>query len=225
MALGRYRRVRRAARRPLRRAGPYRRRRRGFFRRPRMGRGVFRVKLTRFVSVTQDVAKTTQMGLDLRPVDFNEFSKLASNFEAFRFSRCRVRVLPQQNVSNNSTSLMPAYCLVPWHRPLPADSSFNDFMSIDRAKIYRGNQVGRMSFVPSTIVSVGTSAGGTLTMETKWKPRMEIINEGTAYTVIFYTGAIGFQGIPDAPEGSKAHYNIVIDMWGSFYNQKTLGNK
>nr|AGJ74753.1 capsid protein [Dragonfly associated cyclovirus 4] len=222
MALGRYRRVRRAARRPLRRSGPYRRRRRGFFRRPRMGKGVFRVKLTRFVSITQNVAKTSQMGLDVRPVDFSEFGKLAGNFEAFRFTRARVRVLPQQNVSNNSSSLMPAYCVFPWHRPLPADSNFNQFLSIDRSKVFRGTGVGKMSFVPSIIASVGTSAGGTLTMETKWKPRLELVNDGTANTVVFYTGAIGFQGIPEAPEGAKAHYNIIIDKWGTFYNQKTL---
>lgn len=223
MALNRYRRVRRVARRPLRRSGTYRRRRRGYRRAPRTGRGLFRVKLTRFVSITQNVAKTTQMGLDVRPVDFEEFGKLAQNFEAFKFTRCRVRVLPQQNVANNSTSLLPAYCIFPWHRPLPADSTFNDFMSIDRAKIFRGTGCGKMMFVPSIIASVGTSAGGTLTMETKWKPRLELVNDGTAYTCVFYTGALGFQGIPDAPADSKAHYNIIIDMWCTFYNQKTLG--
>ncbi|ARO38305.1 capsid [Circovirus sp.] len=162
------------------------------------------------------------MGLDIRPIDFDEFGNLAPNFEAYRFTRCRVRILPQQNVSNNSTSLVPSYCLFPWHRPMPEATTFNAYLSIDRAKIFRATGVGKMTFVPSVLNSLATADGKGYTLETKFKPRIELVNNDSAYNVVFYTGGLGFQGIPDGEKGAKAHYNIVIDMWCTFYNQKTL---
>lgn len=205
-------------RKPVRRL---RRRRRRFFK--RAGRGSFRVKLTRFVSITQDISKTTQFSFEITPSDFTEFATLADAFEAVRFTRAKVTVLPQQNVANNSTSLIPAYCMFPWHKELPTVATFNGFLSIDRAKCFRGTQVGIQHYVPSTLDSIQTKGAAgyeVQSVQTKYKPTIQI--SGGASTVVLYTGALGMQALSDAPENAQAHYNIKIDMWCTFINQTSF---
>lgn len=85
---------------------------------------------------------------------------------------------------------------------------------------------GKMSFVPSTLESVqyrkGDNDWATAEQQVKWKPRIEIIDENSG-NVVFYTGAIGFEALPNGTAEDIAHFNIIIDMYCVFYNQKTLG--
>ncbi|AGJ74755.1 capsid protein [Dragonfly associated cyclovirus 6] len=220
------RRFRRVARRrvPLRRTRAYRVRRRRVLRRPRAGRGNYRFKFTVLSSITQGLDKTGIYNVSFKPKDFNEFVNLAANFEAYRFTRQRVRVLPQQNVSNNSSSLIGDYVIFPWHRPSPSNYTFNDFLSVDKAKVFRGTGCGSMTFVPAVLVSTAaTGVGGANYVKTTYKSRIEIITKDSI-DVDHYTGVIGFQALSDAPEGSKAHYNVVTDVWCTMYNQKTIKN-
>ncbi|UNY50599.1 capsid protein [Chifec virus UA15_517] len=220
------RRFRRVARRrvPLRRSRAYRVRRRRVLRRPKAGRGNYRFKFTVLSSITQGLDKTGIYNVAFQPRDFNEFVNLAANFEAYRFTRQRVRVLPQQNVSNNSSSLIGDYCILPWHRPSPSAYTFNDFLSVDKAKVFRGTGCGSMTFVPAALVSTGVEGvEATKYLKTSYKPRIEIISQDTL-KIEHYTGMIGFQALSDAPAGSKAHYNIVTDVWCTMYNQKTIKN-
>lgn len=200
------------------------RRRRIFRQRP--GKGNFRVKLTRFVSITQDIAKTSQFPFDITLADFPEYPTLSGAFERIKIRRIKVTILPQQNVSNNSTSLMPDYCMFPWHRELPTIGSFNTFLSIDRAKLSRGTACTSQMYVPSILVSVETKGAvgyGVMSRETKWRPTLECTND--TEKVIIYSGGMGMQSLSDAPADAKAHYNIRVDCYVTFQNQNTLASK
>ncbi|ARO38303.1 capsid [Circovirus sp.] len=221
MVARRYRRVFARRRRPYRRSGAYRRRRRPLKRLTKAGRGNFRFKFTRVVSITQNLALSQIHDLSFEPSDFEEFFNLAANFEAYKFTRLRVRVLPQQNVSNNSSSLIGDYCLIPWHRGVPTKSKFDDYVSVDKAKIFRGTKCGSMSFVPSTLNDVQYSTNKTIQSNVVYRPRIEITT-ADSMEITHYTGLMAMQALTDAPTDSKAHYNIVYDAWCTFINQTTL---
>lgn len=219
MAFRRVRRVVRRRRVPRRRRIV--RRRRNFRSRP--GKGNFNVKLTRFVSITQDIAKTTQFAYDITLADFPEYAPLANTFERIKLRRAKVTVLPQQNVSNNSTSIMPDYCMFPWKRELPQIGTFNTFLSIDRCKLSRGTACMSQTYVPSILVSVETQGSvgvGVMSRQVKYRPTLECTND--TGEVIIYTGGMGMQALTDAPMNAKAHYNVRIDVWCTFQNQNTL---
>lgn len=223
MAPRRYRRVVRRRRIPLRRAGAYRIRRRPFRRIRRIPK-VHRFKFTRQVSITQDLAVTSKYNLQFRPGDFAEWKALSPNFEAFRFTRLRVRVLPQQNISNNSTSLIGDYCLLPWHEEIDSKASFQDYLSVDKAKLYRGTACGRMTFVPNVLQpSAYQTAGNNWVASTpKFKARIETSSTEFTGDIWHYTGLMAMQALTDAPANSKAHYNVIMDAYCTFYNQKTV---
>lgn len=158
----------------------------------------------------------------MKPNDFAEWANLAANYEAFRFTKCRVRVHPQQNVSNNSSSVIGDWCIFPWHRKAPSTYTYNDFLSVDKCKTYRGTTTGRMTFVPS-VLSYTQYADKLTSSEVNYRPRLEVIDKNVG-EISHYTGCIGFQALTDAPENAKAHYNIIIDMYCTFINQKTIKN-
>lgn len=187
----------------------------------RSGKGNFRFKFTKVISITQDLAQTQIHDLSFEPSDFAEFFNLAANFEAYKFTRLRVRVLPQQSISNNSTSLVGDYCLIPWHRGVPSNFKFDDFVSVDKAKIFRGTRCGSMSFVPSTLNDVQYDATKTVQSNVVYRPRIEITT-ANSLEITHYTGLMGMQALTDAPQGAKAHYNIVYDVWCTLINQQTL---
>ncbi|BAS01236.1 capsid protein [Cyclovirus TsCyV-1_JP-NUBS-2014] len=220
MVARRFRRVVRR-RRPLRRAGVYRRRRRPTYRRKKAGRGSFRFKFTRLISITQDLAKTSLHDLSFQPNDFAEFTNLAANFEAYRFTKLRIRVLPQQNVSNNSSSLIGDYALLPWHRGVPTNFKFDDFISVDKAKIYRGTTCSSMTFVPSTLDQTLYQDKVGNFCKVAYRPRIEI-TDAQSLGIQHYTGLMAMQALTDAPDNAKAHYNLIYDVWCTMINQQTL---
>lgn len=214
-------RFRRTYRRVARRARPQRRRRR-IFRRKRSRRvasGNLWVKLTKVTTIAVPTTQTSVWSAQVKPTDFPEFVNLAPNFEAFKFTKMRLRVMPMQNVSNNSSSLVPGYCILPWHQENPETKHFNDYMSIDKAKYYRQTQAGHMTFVINTLTAV-RHAGVTALVQTKWKPRIELNSE--AYAIDFYSGLIAFQGNAEIKPESKSYFNIITDVWCLLINQKTL---
>uniref|UniRef100_A0AAU6S523 Capsid protein n=1 Tax=Myotis capaccinii feces associated cyclovirus 2 TaxID=3139989 RepID=A0AAU6S523_9CIRC len=242
MALNRYRRVWARRRRPLRRSGAYRRKRRGFRRRFRAGKGTFKVKLTRVVTLDIPLSTTGQFGFDIRANDFAEYISLAKNFEAYRFTKCVVKVVPMQNTCTRLretgpgngdaganivySDILPLYALFPWHKPLPDKANFNNYLSIDRCKTYRMSTSAKMTFVPSTLESVQYRKGAgdwqTTENQVKWRPRIEIIDENSG-NIVFYTGALGFEALPSGVDQDIAHFNVIINMYCTFYNQRTLG--
>ncbi|WBG01403.1 coat protein [army ant associated cyclovirus 3 P1A-reste_4] len=212
--------VRRYRRRRPRFARRQGRRRRVF--RPRYRRGVasgtFRVKLTHVSTFTAKNDAVTHTWMSFEPKDFDEFSNLAPNFEAYKFTKCRVRVIPMQNVSNNSTSQVPMYCILPWHTLAPQSNTFEKFMSVDKAKIFKQTQTGSMVFNVNTLSAVAY-ADGQASLKTEWMPRIEI--DANAYMVRHFAGLIAFQGDPSMADRSTK-FTIVQDVWCTFYNQKTL---
>lgn len=181
--------------------------------------------MTIMQTVDVDLAKTTLFPLEFVPNNFNEFRNLAPNFEAYKFYRAKITVYPEQNVSNNSSSVMPTYCLFPWKKQVPATYTFNDFLSIDKCKVARGTACLSQSYVPSVLSTVQyqpkTGAPATSTTESVYKPRIELVDDNS-YLTNFYCGCAGFQACPPAPGGAKAHYNIRWDVWAVLYNQKTM---
>lgn len=220
MAFRRIARIRR--RRPYRRRAIFRRRRR---RVRRNKSGTLFVKLTKISTVQVPNSATTSWGVNFHPTDFDEFNRLAPEFEYSKWHKIKCRVIPMQNVSNSSTSLVPSYIMAPWHNDYTTQKAFNIYASIDRAKIYRQTDIGRMNFVPNTLI--GGSKEGTELQSGKhqlynWRPiitRMST-NSSQDYPRI-YGGVIAFQGESDL-EGRTATFNVVMDVWVSFHNQNTL---
>ncbi|UNY50607.1 capsid protein [Chifec virus UA13_1800] len=220
----RYRRMRRrVVRRPVRSRRFARRRlryRRGF---RKNKSGNIHVKITKVVTVTPVIDRTSQYPLKFQPLDFPEFMNLAPNFEAYAARRMLVRVIPQSNVGTRSyENMTPGYCMYPWHGPNPSSENFNQFMSIDKCKYYSHYQRGRQIYNLNTLASLYDADGKQMSVETQWGKRIEITSD-EAYKIIHYGGCIGFQSNPDAkPETSKIYFNVILDVWVTFYNQKTL---
>lgn len=221
--MGRFRRVfRRAVRRPVRRRR-YFRRRKFNRRRSRYNSGNLKCKFTRVQSVTVDCKKVGQWELKFVPTEFPEFLNLAPNFESYRATKLRVRVVPQHNVATRDTGIiLPAYCMFPWHSGIPAGvSRFNDFLSIDKAKFIPGYRQGSQIYNLNTLVNVYDSDGQVSSNEVQWGKRIEITSD-RAYYVQHYGGGLGFQALSDVTGVCKVHYNVVYDVYCTFYNQKVL---
>lgn len=217
-------------RRRVARRVPYRRRRKY----TRAGRGSFRVKLTKVTNFGVTVGKFVAFSFSILPNDYDEFVALAPQFEAYRMTKMRCTVIPAANVGQTTfspeggsppilnDSALSLYCLLPWKRTAPVNSvSFNELLSVDKAKTFRSYQVGAMNFKPATLVSV-SSDSGVASLKTSWSPRIEI--SGTDYGKIrHYTGMCGFEAVqPGAPVAAQARYAIKQDVWITFYNQSTI---
>ncbi|AGJ74759.1 capsid protein [Dragonfly associated cyclovirus 8] len=219
--MARYRRLRRPLLRRNRssrlRRKPLRRRRFRFKRTP-----VLYVKLTRTVQVVSVINKGGLNSLNQVLNDFAEFQNLAPSFERVKVYRLNVRVFPHQNVSNNSTSKVPGYAIVPYHRPPPAATpSFSACLSIDRAKVYRGTAFGRMSLIPASRLDVEANTGEKYSPDRiDWKPEFEI--SSAAATQYLYTGFVIFETEPTAPDSETATYTIVYDLYVRFKNQRSF---
>lgn len=177
------------------------------------------VKLTRSIQVTfgPNVQLTQPLHVTLN--DFAEHINLAPNFERVRVLRQNVRIYPQQNVSNSSTSRVGGYCIYPYHKPLPTTPpNYPTALSIDKAKIYRGTSVGRMSFVPAARLAA-EDATATANIRTDWKPTFEI--GAGATTPILYTGAITFENL-GILLGPSSFYTIIQDLHVVYKNQRSF---
>lgn len=120
--------------------------------------------------------------------------------------------------------------MVPWHRqlyPKPDQKfSYNQFLSLDRAKVYRGYQAGKMTYNINTLISTNyTDNAGVNTAVNEvisWQPRIEL-TENT-YSVRHFAGAVYFNraSVPASTTRDDATYTLYMDVWGVLYNQKTL---
>ncbi|UBR88850.1 putative capsid protein [mongoose-associated cyclovirus Mon-32] len=213
------RRVRRYFKRPLRRVH----RRRRMFRRRYTKRSrstpTLACKLTKTVQVSTNLKTGGFTTCNFQLNDFAEFTNLASNFERVRVVRCRVRVLPHQNVANNSTSENLNYAIVPYHGPITSGQlpNFPTSLSIDRAKVYRMTQRGYMNFVPAIRYSVD-SDGGNQTLGIKWRPELYIST--AASKEILYTGFINYEGATYINENYASHFTVIMDVFVRFKNQR-----
>lgn len=177
-------------------------------------------KLTRTVQAVVPPNTEYNLALHVTLNDFAEHINLAPNFERVKVLRQTVRVFPQQNVSNTSTSRVGNYCLLPYHKPTPVTPiNFPTALSIDKAKIYRCTKVGRMSFVPATRLDAD-AAPTNQTIRTDWRPEFEI---GTTATLpILYTGMFCVENIGVAVGGSNAYFTLVQDLYVRYKNQRSF---
>lgn len=178
------------------------------------------VKLTKVSVVTFPLTEVASFPLDAIPLEFPEFANLAPNFEAYRFHRMKVRVFPHANVGNNTTSKMSTYCLLPWHQPIPTGGSFETYLSLDKAKIFRDFNVGKQIYNLNTLIATKAGTDSEL-IETAWNKRIELTGD-TAYTVRHYGGLMAFQEVKNAPEKYSVDVTIIRDVYCTFYNQRTL---
>lgn len=214
------RRIRRYRRKPVRRV-----RRKLFRRRVRRIRSSnLSCKLTRVDSVDVDTSGNHTYYLHFTPGLFPEYTSLSPNFEFCKFNKVVVTVLPMQNVSNNSTSQAPAYVMIPWKEQTVLDAKgFNSLCSIDKAKLYRGTQVGRQSYVPACHVGVSTSSAAAPLQSDKieYRPKIKFLGAaGPNENINIYVGIIMFQGFADL--STKMHFNVKMDVYCTFYNQNTI---
>lgn len=190
--------------------------------------GNFSAKLTKVSTVNVPNNATSVWACHFALEDFDEFKRLAPNFEACVVRRCRVRVIPLQNVSNNSTSALPSYCIAPWHQAGDAPKTFNSYLSIDKAKIRRQTQGVSMNFVPSCRVAayVNSDGSGNATGYydvTKWRPRFELSDTPSTSATYprIYTGVIAFQG-DSSMEGRNSSFNVIHEVHVVFKNQAIM---
>lgn len=189
------------------------------------------VKCTKVSEVNIPNNATSTWSLSFTATDFPEIVGLMKNFERGQFLKQTVRVCPLQNVSNNSTSQMPGYCIFPWHSSAtpPASKPFTSFMSIDKAKYRHQTQGVKMSFVPvcrsCDYVSYTTGTPGVTNTfgNMQWRPDIpwNLIGPEIDTNPRIYTGCIAFQGDPTA-EGRSTSFNIIEDVWVLMKNQSSL---
>lgn len=224
MAVRKFRRVRK----PVYRRRRFVRRRRIQGRR-RISRGQFRVKLTETQLVKADVAKNEVKELHVDLTNFDEFKRLGSNFEYCQPRLVVQTIIPQQNVSNTSTSAVPPYVMFPYHKNIPSSGvGFSDFLSMDKAKLYRGTQVGRMAYVPSIglLNNIDQPVGGgdwTKHFRTdlfRPKLRCQDMNGGSIDLPRIYCGGAVFAG--NASITGESYFFVKTDVYLTFYNQNTL---
>lgn len=198
-------------------------RRKKIFRRYRPGRGVYRFKFTRVTTVKHTLATAHIWSSAFAPQDIPEFVELAPNFEKYRFRKCAIRVMPSQNVMNNTTSRMSVYCMFPWKRPLPSTSnSFTSFLSMDKAKVFRDTQVGRGIYNVNALQGLKyDGSGSALSEKVTWAPLIEIKN-GQAATLNHYAACVAWKEVADAPQDATAYYDIVIDYYVDLINQDII---
>lgn len=216
MARYRKRRVfRRRIRRPFRRI----RKRRGFKR----GLGDCFCKLTQINTYDVNLSTTTVIDLQAAPDDIEEYRVFSENFEYAKFLKCKVRVFPHQNVSNNSSSSMPNYCMLPWHPPsAPVSKRWAFYATHDKAKVFRGTQKGRQYYTCSGgMQGYGTTSGNIAYNLINWKPQVRYDPDRKDQPII-RTGIVAFQGEPTRPAGDTAKYTIMRDWYVVFKNQSLL---
>ncbi|ADU76998.1 Cap protein [Cyclovirus PKgoat11/PAK/2009] len=208
-----YRRRRVGRRRRFRRRRTYRKRR-------RLSKGSFMCKLTKVSTYEVPNNATSTYSCSFLPSDFPEYKSLAPNFEYCKFIKQRVRVIPMQNVSNANTTIIPSYCILPWHKGGEAKKSFNQVISSDRAKIYRQTERGQMIFTCNTWTQSSPDDVTVRGMNTIiWKPTVPY--DQTKFEPRIYSGLVVWQGEGNL-EGRTSTFNVVEDVYCIFSNQTSL---
>lgn len=183
------------------------------------------LKCVRVQNVEHTVNANQHLDLHVDPQTYPEFRELNPYFEAYRILKYTITVIPTANVSNNSTSESMMYALIPWKKEITTGSvsyGFDEWLSVDRAKAYRGTTKARRSFVP------GVRFAGRQTDPAKlnsfgpvtWRPRIEIDGETTR--IKHYTGVIAFHKKDDANATGKHTYQLIHQVTIKLYNQNSL---
>lgn len=212
-----------------------------------MGTGNMRFKFTQVLKF--EFNRNTQNVLQLSVIgnDIPEFANLAPNFEAYRFTTLRVRIKPRLNIASTGFGViryeeaggitttafdnqLPPYVMLPWHQEPPSDvnNDINKYLSIDKAKYYKGTQSGQQVYKLSTLVATTASGASEAVVNTEvnWRPRIEINRSIDSIKVKHYGGIVVWDKmLVEDPKGERppnAAYDVIFDVWGTFYNQKTL---
>lgn len=190
------------------------------YRKPRAKPGSMYCKLTRIASfsVQNDANEVYYVRCKLE--DFPEWKNMAAVFERTKVLKMVGRVMPLQNVANNSTSTVPAYVMFPWHKgDFAKANDFNSMLSIDKHKLRRQTQMCSQTYVPSTLLD-GYVSGTTGSYSTVcWRPTINNTQGGG--TQLIYGGCVGFQG-DSSMEGRQTHFNIIIDLYVKMIEQENL---
>ncbi|WBG01483.1 coat protein [Army ant associated cyclovirus 9] len=204
-------------RRTIRRR-PKRRLRRRFRRRYRKSRSAnLSCKLTSITTLDVVVSDNHSYWLHFEPASFPEYTALAPSFEYCKFYKTVVTVMPMQNIADE-THQMPAYAMLPWKDETNITSKgFNSICSYDKAKIYKGWQTGRMSFVPAVHADVFQQGSEPLPMKIEYKP---VVRYSPTNETKIFNGLVMFQGFADITK--TTHYNIRMDVYCKFYHQNTI---
>lgn len=204
---------------------PVLRRRRGIFRRRRIprrkfGNGNLYCKFTRVSSVSVALDKTSVWNTAIKPGDFAEWTRLYKNFEYSKWLKIRVRVIPLQNIANNSTSAVPCYIMLPYHTiGTPTMTALDRYMSVDRAKIMRMTKAASQSYVPAVRVDVWNTIGGDAHWnKLEWRPT--IFHDQGCDTTQITAGLIAFQG--ETTLKGTCNFNIIHDVYVKMGNQTIL---
>lgn len=137
--------------------------------------------------------------------------------------------MPLQNVSllktNEAAAVtvnqVPAYVMVPWKdQPTLTAKGFNAICSVDKAKIFKGTQNGRQTYVPAVAVPThGDAASGSPIQKLEYRPTIRTLTPAQVHPTI-YVGLIMFQGFADL--NTTTHYNVKMDVYCKFYNQSVI---
>lgn len=202
---------RRPRRQRRRRLGRVVRRRRRYARRVprRLPSGNMFVKLTKTTTFVHTSGNVSLFSAGVKLNAFDEYNNLSPYFEKCQALKMRIRVFPHQNVSNNSTSTVPLYCVFPWHYKLEGQKLWSNFISCDRARIYRGTMKADRIFNVNAI----TDVSGAGTRSYNWKP--ELTKSGGA--VDLYSGQVAFQSLPSTVNLTY-YYTVIEDLYVLFKN-------
>nr|AWR89309.1 coat protein [Dragonfly associated cyclovirus] len=159
--------------------------------------------------------------LHIIPSLFREYNNLGPSFESCTFFKARMTIIPVANVSNNSTSRLPTYTMFPWKKAVPIRTLYQDYLSIDRAKQFRGTQVGTMSFIPCVNLTASTAGDGILPVR-QWRPTLQW-NSSSEKQPNLYCGGACFQGLGEG-DTSSCEYIIRTDVWVRFNRQSLMGS-
>lgn len=203
-------------------------RRKRVFRRGGVGRGNIRFKFTKVITVRIARDNQTVYPMSVSPNEFPEFLNLAPNFEAYKLSKLRVRIRPKFNIgAMNATTMFPGYVMLPWHSESPnsASNDITTYMSVDKAKYYRGYQSGQQTYNLASLTAATYAGTDNPVVNTslRWSPRLEITRDTNSTKVIHYGGLVVWEGMLNKDETPILfEVDIIQDVWGIFYNQKTL---
>lgn len=213
----RYNRFRRPVRKFRRRRVTLRR-----WRRYKQRSGDLHVKLIKRDNIDVKRSDLFARSLSFIMADFQEYAKLAPNFEYCKLKKVRVTIRPSMNVSNNSTSEQATYCMLPYHRPANNATSYEAYLSSDKAKIFRNTQIGRQTYVPNVHVANATSTPNATTDTLIWRPSIYTIKAQTSSPRI-YTGIVAFD-IVKTGDNETNGYDIFTELWVTFKNQQLLAD-
>jgi len=206
-----------------RRPRRFRRRRIAFRRRRRTAvrSGDLRVKLLKRDVLTAQNKSINVKSLSFIINDFQEYKDLSPNFEYVKIMKVKVKVVPNMNVSNNTTSRQSTYCLLPFHRAGPASASYGAYLSSDKAKVFRNTSIGRQTYVPNVHVANSTDTANASTDTIIWRPSIYTSKTQQAFPRI-YCGVLAIDTVNADDATGTSGYDVFTEVHVIFKNQQIL---